>query len=196
MAKILAVYGTSHGQTAKVIERMARSLIAHGHRITIRRGNEFAGHSLEEFDAFLVAGSVHYGKHQAYLRDFVRKNAERLNANPSAFVSVSGSLIGTRPQGPAEAERYVTEFLRQTGWRPPLTMSVAGGLPYTKYGPIHRLVMRLISRFTGRPTDTSRDWEFTDWNAVARFAEELARLVEHEGASVTVRAAASAASSG
>jgi menaquinone-dependent protoporphyrinogen oxidase len=192
MADILAVYGTSHGQTAKVVERIARGLIAHGHHVTIRRGNELTGRSLDEFDAFLVAGSVLYGKHQPYLRNFVRQNVERLNLYPSAFVSVCGALIGSWPQGPVEAEKYVAAFLKQTGWRPRLTTSLAGGLPYTKYGPFNRLAMRLISKYTGRPTDTSRDWEFTDWNAVEKFAEELAKLVEESGATAPAPSAASA----
>ncbi len=177
MANILAVYGTSHGHTAKVVGRIAHTLIAHGHRVTVRRGNELRGLRLDTFDAYLVAGSVLYGKHQSYLRDFVGENIGRLNACPSAFLSVCGALIGTWPQGPAEAEKYVAEFLNATGWQPRLKLSVAGDLPYTKYGPINRLVMRLISKRTGRPTDTSRDWEFTDWDAVRRFGEELAGLV-------------------
>jgi menaquinone-dependent protoporphyrinogen oxidase len=38
--------------------------------------------------------------------------------------------------------------------------------------------MKYISRRTGRPTDTSRDWEFTDWDAVTRMAREFAEAVE------------------
>jgi menaquinone-dependent protoporphyrinogen IX oxidase len=34
--------------------------------------------------------------------------------------------------------------------------------------------MQLISARTGRPTDTSRDWDFTDWDQVDRLGMELA----------------------
>jgi hypothetical protein len=37
--------------------------------------------------------------------------------------------------------------------------------------------MKLISRRTGRPTDTSRDYDFTDWAGVAQFAERFAGLL-------------------
>jgi menaquinone-dependent protoporphyrinogen oxidase len=37
-----------------------------------------------------------------------------------------------------------------------------------------RLVMRYIAKRAGGPTDTSRDYDFTDWNALARFAGEFA----------------------
>ncbi|MBK6781452.1 MAG: hypothetical protein IPG75_18235 [Gemmatimonadetes bacterium] len=35
----------------------------------------------------------------------------------------------------------------------------------------------MISRRTGRPTDTSRDWDGTDWAAVDRLAGEIGELV-------------------
>lgn len=31
--------------------------------------------------------------------------------------------------------------------------------------------------YDGHPTDTSRDYDFTDWDAVERFGRECARLV-------------------
>jgi hypothetical protein len=38
-------------------------------------------------------------------------------------------------------------------------------------------MMKRISRRTGRPTDTSRDYDFTDWNGVNEFARQLVSLI-------------------
>jgi menaquinone-dependent protoporphyrinogen oxidase len=177
MSSILVVYGTSYGHTRQVVDRLALGLTTHGHDVTIWKGDALpVPPALGGFDGFLIAGSVLYGKHQRYLRDFARQNAARLNASPSAFVSVCGALAGTWARGQEEARKYVAKFLEQTGWRPRITTSVAGALPYTKYGLVTRWMMRLISKATGRPTDTSRDWELTDWEAVDRFGAELARI--------------------
>lgn len=187
MSNILIVYGTSHGHTTKVVDRLALGLTAQGHAVTTRKGDALpAGLALDGFDAFLIAGSVLYGKHQRYLREFVRQNAARLSASPSAFVSVCGAVVGTWARGQEEARKYVAKFLEETGWQPRLTTSIAGALPYTKYGLLTRWMMRLISKATGRPTDTSRDWEFTDWDALDKFAAELARVFA--GAPITVAA--------
>jgi menaquinone-dependent protoporphyrinogen oxidase len=40
--------------------------------------------------------------------------------------------------------------------------------------------MRYIAWREGGPTDTSRDYEFTDWNAVRQFALEVASDVARE----------------
>lgn len=191
MANVLVVYGSSFGHTARVVERIARGLIARGHPVTVWQGDEIpAGRSLDDFDAFVIAGSVQFGQHQPYLRQFVREHAGRLNLFPSAFISVCGALAGTWSQGKKEAEKYVAAFLADGGWRPRQAISVAGALPYTHYGLLTRMMMKAISAWTGRPTDTSRDWEFTDWDAVDRFTAEFAELLQvlpMEEAAVEVR---------
>jgi menaquinone-dependent protoporphyrinogen oxidase len=62
----------------------------------------------------------------------------------------------------------------ETGWHPRRVELVAGALPYTRYNFLVRFVMRRISRKEGGDTDTSRDYEYTDWAAVDRFAAEFA----------------------
>ena len=177
MPEILVVYGTMYGQTARVVERIARVLAAGGHTVTIWKGDHRPSRrSLDEFDGFLIAGSVRLGRHQKYLEDFVRRNVVRLNATPSAFVSVCGALMGSRPEGTGEARKYVEDFLERTRWRPAVTIAFPGSLLYTRYGRFTRWMMKFISRRTGRPTDTSRDYDFTDWAAVDRFAGELKTL--------------------
>jgi menaquinone-dependent protoporphyrinogen oxidase len=60
-------------------------------------------------------------------------------------------------------------FVQETGWRPPYVLPVAGALAYSKYNFFIKLIMKTISRMAGGPTDTSRDYEFTDWVALDRF---------------------------
>ncbi|HXW97007.1 MAG TPA: flavodoxin domain-containing protein [Gemmatimonadales bacterium] len=178
MASVLIVYGSSYGQTAKIAQRLADRLTTGGNRVTVWKGDALPpSPRVDAFDAYVVAASVLFGKHQPYVRDFVRRNVGRLNAFPSAFVSVCGALAGNWKPGEDEARKYIASFLAQTGWRPGVSRSFAGGLPYTHYGIVTRLIMKSISRMTGRPTDTSRDWEFTDWEEVDRFAGQLTGLL-------------------
>lgn len=178
MTKILALYGTAYGQTEKITRRIAAHLVALGHTVTLLRGDALpAGLTLEEYDAFLIAASVIRERHQPYIVEFVRRHAGRLNHVPSAFVSVCGAAIGTSPAEQAEAHRYTDRFLADTGWLPRATATFAGAICYTRYGFLLRWFMKRISRKRGRPTDTSRDHEFTDWAAVDRFAEHLAEMV-------------------
>lgn len=177
MSSILLAFGSKHGQTAKIVNRLSERLSHEGHHVTVWRADLVQLEpELTGFDACVVAGSVYYGRHQQYVRDFVRRHLQRLNQMPSAFLSVCGALAPGWKEGPAEAEKYVREFLAQTGWHPALTRSLPGATVYTKYGFITRFIMRQISKRTGRPTDTSRDWEFTDWAEVDRLGWDIAAL--------------------
>ena len=64
-----------------------------------------------------------------------------------------------------------------SGWRPTIERSFAGGVPYTRYRLWVRWMIKMISRRSGGPTDTSRDYDFTDWPAVAQFAKQFASLL-------------------
>jgi menaquinone-dependent protoporphyrinogen oxidase len=174
MAKILVVYGTAYGQTQRIARRIVDQLTVHGHGVCLYKGDDLPSNLVvDDYDAFVIAASIIRGRHQRYIRDFVRRHTVRLNAVPSAFVSVSGSAQGM----PAQAREYIDAFLDQTGWRPRFAASFAGSMAYTQYGPILRWITKMVSRRRGGPTDTTRDHEMTDWAAVDRFAERVAKAL-------------------
>ncbi|HEU4564340.1 MAG TPA: flavodoxin domain-containing protein [Gemmatimonadaceae bacterium] len=171
---ILIVYGTKYGQTAKIAERMRQRLADEGNTVTLIRGDALPQlFSLEPYDAVIVGASLILGRHQKYIERFVREHVAELNALPSAFFSVSGSAASPEPAAKAEARRKLEEFLAGFGWQPLRTTTIAGAIAYTKYGPLTRLVMRLISRAQHGSTDVTRDHEYTDWAQVDRFAESI-----------------------
>jgi menaquinone-dependent protoporphyrinogen oxidase len=83
--------------------------------------------------------------------------------------------ISRRGAPMATGRAYVACFLADASWKPRWTATFSGALRYTRYGLVTRWVMKMISRATGGPTDTSRDYDFTDWDAVERFGAQLAR---------------------
>lgn len=50
-------------------------------------------------------------------------------------------------------------------------------MAYTKYGFVLRWITKIISRRRGGPTDTTRDHDMTDWEAVDQFAKRLAEAL-------------------
>ncbi len=171
---VLIVYAGRYGQTAKIAHRIARVLETRGAATTVVRAGELpASPDLERFDVVIVGSSVRFGRHAREVRDFVCRHRERLDEVESAFFSVSGAAIGGTPEAEREAQRYVDDFVEETGWRPGRIARFGGAVPYTRYDPITRFVLKRIQRKAGRSTDTSRDHEYTDWGAVERFAARL-----------------------
>jgi menaquinone-dependent protoporphyrinogen oxidase len=179
--KILAVYGSKFGQAAAVLRRVSDVLAGQGHTVTFAKADALpTGLDIGSFGAVVVAASVIMGRHQTYVRRFVRENLEALQARPAAFISVNGAPPTPAAAWQAAAADYVDRFLEKTAWEPRWSATFAGALRYTRYSPVTRWVMRRISRRNGGPTDTSRDYEFTDWDAVDRFAEVIADGLDDE----------------
>ncbi len=177
MPRILILYATREGHTTRIAARVAQVLRDAGHEVEARRADGLPSQpGIAAYDAVIVGASIHYGAHPRALRSLMRRHSLVLAERPTAFFSVS--LSGGGPGAkPAAAQRYLEKFLRQTGWRPALTASFAGALQYSKYGPFKRRLMRMIVGMAGGDTDMSRDYEYTDWAAVDRFAESFASRV-------------------
>jgi menaquinone-dependent protoporphyrinogen oxidase len=179
MGSFLVCYGSSEGQTAKIADRIAARLRDRDHEATaVDAGALETDHSLADFDAVVVGSSIHVGSHQASVRSFVEANADALAALPTAFFQVSLSSVGDDPERRAEAARYVEEFLEDTGFHPDRIGRFGGALRYSKYGFLKRLLMKRIARDATGDTDTSRDYEYTDWAEVEAFTDDFAAFVE------------------
>ncbi|MHB8666542.1 MAG: flavodoxin domain-containing protein [Burkholderiales bacterium] len=179
MSRILLLYASVEGQTELIAQRIAHVLREQAHSVdTLPAETDPARLDPAAYDGVIVGASIHYGHHPAYVRALIRRLLGALAKRPNAFFSVSLSAGGPRPK-PAAAQRYIDKFLRKTGWQPHMIASFAGAVRYSLYGPIKRRVMIVFVGLGGGETDTSRDYEYTDWAAVERFAhayaERLAR---------------------
>jgi menaquinone-dependent protoporphyrinogen oxidase len=174
MMRVLIPYGTTEGQTARISEYLADMIRDHGHEVYAVDIKGSDALEPDGYDAVIVGASIHMGKHEDYVRDFVRENRDALERLPSAFFSVSLAAHDDTE----EAEGYIEEFVEETGWRPGMVGLFGGALLYTQYGFIKRHMMKYIARHKGSPdTDISRDYVYTDWESVKRFAEEFLELV-------------------
>jgi menaquinone-dependent protoporphyrinogen oxidase len=176
MSGLLIVYGTKEGQTARIAETMARVAREHGVETDVLDGKRAPKDlNLGAYGGVTIAASVHLGRHERYIERFARAHASELNRMPSAFVSVS--MSASRAELQPNAEKAVAGFVRRTGWTPHRQALIGGALLYRRYNLFLRWLMKFISRSEGLPTDTSRDYEFTDWAAVERFTEEFVALL-------------------
>jgi len=179
MSRVLVYYGTTEGQTEKVATRIADVLADRDFEVDLLHGKEVPdGFTLDGYDGAVVGASVHVGKHQEYVVEFVNRHRDALAERPSAFFSVSLTASVEDEEERELAEEVIEEFLVDTGWHPNLTAAVPGAVQYSKYGLIKRFVMKRISKRAGKDTDTSRDHEYTDWEDVEDFAESIADVIE------------------
>lgn len=175
MSRVLILYGTTDGHTRSVAESLGRALQLGGHAVDVIEAAR-ANPAAREYSAVIVAASLHAGGYQAAVEQWVREHARDLAARPTAFVSV---CLGILQRGDAavmaDLDAMVRRFGEKTGWQPGSVKFVAGALLYTRYNVFKRWIMRRIAAKAGGDTDTSRDYVYTDWADLRRFADEFGR---------------------
>lgn len=167
--KVLVVYGTTEGQTRK-IARFIETVLHHaGHEVTLADASDEPP-APGPYDAILIGGSIHAHSYQPAVQQYIIRHAATLNRMHGAFFSVCLAVASDIEAEHLEAEKIARDFLAKTGWTTAVSTQIAGALKYTEYNFFKRLVMRMIAKREGKPTDTSQDYEYTDWDAVKAFA--------------------------
>jgi menaquinone-dependent protoporphyrinogen oxidase len=192
MQSIGILYATREGQTRRIAEHVAAELRGRGFAVTVTNVRDHAARSrLNACTAAILAASVHAGRHEPEMLQFVKEHRGELEYLPTAFLSVTLSEAGSersdatpeeQAQFVADVQTVLDRFFAETGWYPERVKPVAGALLYTQYNFLIRFVMKRIAKHAGGSTDTSRDHEYTDWVALDRF---IAEWVEEFSASTT-----------
>jgi len=86
-------------------------------------------------------------------------------------------VVARKPEkNTPETNPYVIKFLKKTKWNPSLLGVFAGKVDYPSYGFFDKYIIKLIMFMTKGPLDTSKSYEFTDWQKVQVFSDQLDQL--------------------
>lgn len=170
---VLIAFGSTEGQTRKIARHIEASLAAAGHAVTVLDCSEpNQKPALSSFDAVIIAGSVHDKGHQDLVTSFAFFERSQLATMPSAFISVSLSIIAK--DGAAEARQYVDDFIAETGWTPTATHLAAGAVRYLEYDFFKEFtVKQLVLEGETLPDKAEGNPEYTDWKALDAFVESF-----------------------
>jgi menaquinone-dependent protoporphyrinogen oxidase len=174
--RALVIYASTHGHTAKIAARIAQAMRDEDLEVDLRDAASATHADPSRYDVVVVGASLHREHHQHEIADWVTAHRAALERRPSVFFSVSLSAADASEESRAATGRCIDEFCTQTGWTPRHTERIAGCLQYREYDMFTRQLMRLMMKRVDQPTDASRDYDFTDWDAVDRFGRETAQL--------------------
>jgi menaquinone-dependent protoporphyrinogen oxidase len=172
--KVLIAYATTEGQTRKIAEKIANQVRELGHVAELADiERKRRGINIDEFDAVIIAASVHQRDHQDAIEVFVTACRAALNAKPTMFLSVS--LSAAFDEGRGEALDYVARFVGQTGWTPGVSLPVAGALRNEAYDYFQQQILEHVVLKNREVDRLERNHEFTDWKALSDAVEAFLR---------------------
>ena len=172
--RVCILFATREGQTEKVATRIAEHLQQAGAIPELVNAADAAATDridLSAYDLLVFGGSMHAGGIEAELVDFINQNADQIKATTSSFFLVLLSAATADPQlrasWLADAQAKMSAQLKVSFAD---TEMIAGALRYSKYPLPLKWIMKRIAKQAGEGTDTSRDYEYTDWRQVERYA--------------------------
>lgn len=174
MQNVAIVFASKNGQTRKIAHAMLDVLIRRGipaqlHDLSQPKRPQVGAH----VDGVILGGPVYMGRFPRRLERWVRDHHDRLRDTSTAFFSVSMNAADNRSEMRHADDELLEMFLEHTGWIPGYVASFAGAIKYRRYNWLVKRIMRNISKEAKGPTDTSMDYEFTDWEAVTRFTTDF-----------------------
>ena len=181
MGKVLLLFASREGQTEKVATRLARHLEKSGLAVHLVNAADEAAVSsidLNAYDLLVFGASLHVGALERELAQYVNDNAHVIEKQARSFFLVSLSAA-TRDS----AQRAASLIDARQKLNGQITVAfddtemIAGALRYSKYPLPLKWLMRRIAAKAGEQTETFRDYEYTDWDQVKRYAARLETLL-------------------
>ncbi|QGM80041.1 menaquinone-dependent protoporphyrinogen IX dehydrogenase [Otariodibacter oris] len=174
--KILILYLTRDGQTQKIAEHIASTF--HDDTVevlSLREHFHISSEKLQSFDTIVIGASIRYGHFDPLLEKFIQQHYALLNSKKSAFFSVNLTARKANRNTP-ETNVYTRKLLAKIKWQPNIVKVIAGALYYPRYRWFDRVMIRFIMKMTKGDTDTSKEYEYTNWQQVSQFSEQIRKL--------------------
>ena len=165
--KIAIIFASTEGQTRKICSFAMQRLLDGGHSVALMPVAGAGGLDLADFDAAILAASIHVGKYQKELVEYATRHAGELTALKTLFLSVSLAAAGDDPGDVFDLERIAQEFFQDSGWTPGDYAQIAGAFRFTEYDFFKYWAMRWIERTKDSGATPGQDKEYTDWDGLA-----------------------------
>ncbi len=168
MKKVLLTYSTIDGHTKTICEK----ILSYSKSSDVDVLPISENINIDDYDTVVIGASIRYGKYRKEIFEFIKKNEGLINSKNNAFFSVNVVARKENKNKP-ETNPYLIKFLNKISWQPKILDVFAGKIDYPKYKFLDKYAIKFIMWITKGPTDTSKVYEFTDWNRVKSFAEKL-----------------------
>lgn len=172
--KFLVLYATVEGQTQKIAESIAAQLENTGGEVFLTNVVDPGYCDPGMVDAAILCAPIHIGHYPSAFVQYIQNWKSALLDVPTALVTVSLAIASDDTDERDEALKFPENLAKQTGWNPDYQHNAAGALKYLEYDFFKKWMMRRIAGAEGGPVDTSKDYEFTDWDALAGFIDKFA----------------------
>lgn len=172
--KTLIIYHSTDGQTLKICKALKDQLQQQNQEVTLFSIDDF-NKNLSNYDKIVIGASIRYGVHHKKVINFINTHKKELDTLKTSFFSVN--LVARKPdKNTPETNPYVVKFFKNINWKPTMVEVFAGKLDYKKYPFFDKIMIQFIMWLTKGPTNSNTEIEYTNWEKVKTFGEQIMNL--------------------
>ena len=113
--KVLLIFASVEGHTRKIANFIHAPLKEMGHSADeVDAGKQDCIYPSNKYDKVILAASIHRRRHPVNFEKFISRHLQEIDAKDNLMISVS--LCAAFPEGQDEAQTYLHEFTRRTGF--------------------------------------------------------------------------------
>lgn len=188
--KLIIIYGGTDGQTRKIAGHIKSEAEKTGADVFMYDASSDPP-GPEGFDGAIIGSSIRNREFQSTVEAYILHHLTTLNTIPSVLFTVSSAAIGLSKKGPNSLRAkglnvLADRLLKKTKWNPLLIEHIAGAVKYTIYPRSVKFGFWLTALLSGLDTDTSKDYEYTDWKEVTVFAQTVCTKIKEQKEIFTV----------
>ena len=177
MKRVLVLYSSLRGHTARVARRICESIGAAGGSADMMEVKEAIHEGVDwgRYDVVVLGAPVIYGNYDKAFMEFVRRHRADLDAKPNSFFNLS-VVARTPAKATVEGNRYMQKFLQLSPWKPKDLKVIAGKVDYPAWRWFDVIMIQLIMKMTHGPTDRRTVIDYTDWADVDAYGRHVLEL--------------------
>jgi menaquinone-dependent protoporphyrinogen oxidase len=161
--KVLVVYGSKHGATKEIAEKIGEVLKGEGATVDIFSADNVK--NAADYQGFVIGSSVYFGQWRKEVKDFISANEKTLSACPVWFFC-SG------PTGPGDPVKQMGGWVVSPGLKPVIerikprdTAVFHGNADVSKMSWTEKLVLKGVKSGIG---------DLRDWGMITEWAKKAA----------------------
>ena len=177
MKRVLVLYSSLRGHTARVSRRICESIGAGGGSADMMEVTEAIHEGVDwgRYDVVVLGAPVMYGNYDKAFMEFVRRHQAELDAKPNSFFNLS-VVARTPAKATVEGNRYMQKFLQLSPWKPKDLKVIAGKVDYPAWRWYDVIMIQMIMKMTQGPTARHTVIDYTDWPDVEAYGRHVLEL--------------------
>ncbi len=177
---MLPIYYASHdGHTRLITETIADRLHTLGIEATAVDIRD-APDEISGLPLFVLLSAIRFGYHLPRADRALKRFAALPQRPPLALASIN--LTARKPEkNTPETNRYFQKWIARHAVTPALAQVFAGKLDYPRYNLWERVIIQLIMTMTKGETNPTAIVDFTNWQQVSDWADEIAAFLAANG---------------